>query len=257
MIIRSRTTRIASLLFGLYLSVVCLAAASADYRHADYIDNRANNKSLTFAILVPRLDAFWRGNIEYARAAAGDLGISLKIVNFNDNAQHQDTQAREWLNNGIDGLIFSALAEGGENILKLADAKKVPVFLINHGIPSTDFGPRTKYRHWLGQMLSDDSMAGELLIQRLLDIAARKGIKQYHILAINGDLQDISSIERFKGLNDFVRHYPGIQSFKHIHGAQQVQQIASLIREQLKQNPLINVVWCGNDTIANAFKGNG
>ena len=162
-------------------------------------------KSLEIAIFIPREDPFWKKAILFTDEAAKDLGMKLQVYNANDDPDKMIAQVRKAAQSGINGIIFSAYQNTGERILQIAEKNSVPAILINSHLPQADLLPRTKYAYWIGSVLPDDEKTGSVLIQQLVYEAMQNGIERFNVLAIEGNPQDESSINRVRGLGRFMK----------------------------------------------------
>jgi PAS domain S-box-containing protein len=207
-------------------------------------------KSFKVAMFYPRDDPFWIKAVFFAKEAAADLGVKLQAFNANDDREKMLAQVNEAVRGGIDGIIFLAYQNTGEQILQIAEDHKTPAILINSQLPEKDLLPRTKYEYWISSVLPDDVKAGTLLIQQLINEARSRGIERFDVLAIEGNPKDESCIDRVRGLNNYLRHLKGLEAFKIVAGNWNRQTAYDQFKDYYSSHSNVNIVWCANDNMA-------
>jgi ABC-type sugar transport system substrate-binding protein len=207
-------------------------------------------KTFEIALFIPHEDPFWKKAIFFTRDAAADLGIKLQVYNADDDPDQMLGQVQKAAQRGIDGIIFPAFQNTGEKILQIAEGHQVPAILVNSGLPQEGLLPRTKYQYWIGGVLPNDEKAGTLLIQQLTNEARKRGIDQFHILAIEGNPKDESSIARVRGLGNYVKHLKQVESFKLLAGMWDRQKAYEQFKAYYELHPNVNIVWSANDDMA-------
>jgi PAS domain S-box-containing protein len=212
--------------------------------------DRSAGAGFSLAMFIPRHDPFWDSNVHYAQAAADKLGIGLEVLDFRDDPAVLLDQVARVCRDGADGVIFQAFAGTGEEVLRVAGQYQTPALVINTEIDQVDFTPRTKYPYWLAQMTPDDTGAGRTLIRQLLSIAKEHGVNQYHVLGIEGQPVQEASVRRRRGLEEYVAHAPGLESFVMVSADWNPAAAAAEFKKHYFENPAINIVWCANDNMA-------
>jgi len=201
-------------------------------------------------MFIPRPDPFWESNVRYARAAARNLGVNLDVVDFQDDSAVLLGNVERVCQEGADAIIFQSFAATGEKVLQIAEKYHTPAFMINTEIEGADFLPRTKYRYWVGKMTPDDRAAGTTLIQQLLSLAEKAGAPGCHVLGIEGQPDQEASIQRRRGLEDYLKYALRVESFSEAPGNWDPAAAVSVFKQYYAKNPAINVVWCANDNMA-------
>ena len=207
-------------------------------------------KPLEIAIFIPREDPFWKKAVLFTEEAANDLGMKLRVYNANDDPDKMVEQVRKAAQGGINGIIFLAYQNTGERILQITEKNSIPTILINSQLPQADLLPRTKYQYWIGSVLPDDEKAGSVLIQQLIYETAQNGIERFNVLAIEGNPEDESSIDRVRGLGRFMKHLKDVDSFKIVVGNWKRISAYEIFQGYYKIQPDVNIVWCANDNMA-------
>jgi PAS domain S-box-containing protein len=207
-------------------------------------------KPLEVAIFIPREDPFWKKAVLFTEEAATDLGMKLRVYNANDDPDKMVEQVRKAAQSGINGIIFSTYQNTGERILRIAEKNSVPAILINSQLSQADLLPRTKYANWIGSVLPDDEKTGSVLIQQLVYEAMQKGTERFNVLAIEGNPKDESSIDRVRGLRNFMKHLKEVDSFKIVVGNWNRINAYEIFQGYYKIQSDVNIVWCANDNMA-------
>ena len=236
----------------LLIILLCLVlnSAMASTSPVRFLSSVQLKKNISFTLLIPREDPFWQKNTEFAKIMAKSLDIRLKVKAFQDDPQKLFNLTEEACREGTDGIIFQSFENTGEKLLEVTEKYKVPSFLINTPLLKADFLPRSKYRYWLGQMIPDDLKAGTTLIQQLMDQARKGRVHSHHILAITGDPNQEASINRQKGLEKYLKYARDVKSLTIVHADWDPKKAVAKFKEQIKQNPQINIIWCANDNMA-------
>ena len=242
------TWRLPALVIGLILFSLSLTHAS-ESKTTGFSD-KVEKKDLTLAFFIPRREPFWDANVRYARAAASNLGVGFKLVVFQDDPAELLENLEMECRQGIDGVIFPAFSNSGEDALRIAEKYRTPAFIINAGLKEADFPPRTKYRYWVGVMTPDDLEVGAKLINQLLEQARRSGVDRFHILGIEGRPDQEASILRRRGLEIQLKYAEGVESFTMVAGDWDPAKAAAAFRKQFAEDPALNIVWCANDNMA-------
>jgi ABC-type sugar transport system substrate-binding protein len=220
----------------------------------------------TFAranLRVAFIDSFpkepWAERVVLAmHAAAEDLQIQLDVY----KAPHWPTSISDQLREVLAGqtrpdyVVVSIHRGVGTELLKIAEAAQVPVFVINAGLLAEDHsrfgGPRESLLQWIGQMLPDDEQAGFELANRLVERAKsrrRKG-EEIHLVALAGTPVDYATIEREKGLRRAVAHQENVVLHQIVSADWDYDQAFRKTTLLLRRYPQTQVIWSANDSMA-------
>ncbi len=205
---------------------------------------------LRVAMLLPGKTRFWKMVADYALAAAADLNMRLQVIPTGSNPGLFLRRLEDICRTGVDGVIFQPPSARGEDALRIVERNSVPCFLINTEFPDIHFYPRTKYDMWLGGMSASNEQAGALLLQKLVEAAEDSGIANLNILALGGDVGDLSSVERMKGFENALMQQSSIRKFATSYAGPDPQQAAGLFWKHYQKDPEINLVWCATDAMA-------
>jgi ABC-type sugar transport system substrate-binding protein len=217
---------------------------------------------------------FWRLVVATMQAAAAELGIDVDTRYADRSYDKAISVSRDFLSERSppDYLIATNDFGAGGEIIKLADAAGTPVLLLSNGLAQKDwveFGqPRTKYRHWLGSITPDHEGAGYGIAEAILTAAARnKTTRPLRVLALTGDAETPTSLERVRGLKraiDVMTTLLGPGSIELV-GIRYLDWTASAaetsVRNFVSEGPRIDALWAANDPMAlgaiTALRDNG
>jgi ABC-type sugar transport system substrate-binding protein len=206
---------------------------------------------------------FWNLVGGTMKDAARQLGIDVEIRNVDRSREKAVAAASELLAapRPPDYLVASNDVGIGVDLIRLTDAAKVKLILINNDIDPKDwaaFGePRTKHRNWLGSIVPDHEAAGYGIATAILTAAAKtKSSRPLKVLALAGDEITPASIDRVRGLKR------GVEVMTRILGPKSVELVEvrhldwsekmaeSSVREFVKTGPRIDALWAANDPMA-------
>jgi ABC-type sugar transport system substrate-binding protein len=201
----------------------------------------------------------WRRNVLGAmRAAAHDLGIELSIHPVGHWPGEILSRAHAVMTgpDRPDYLLLSMHRGIGPRLLSLAQETRVPVFVINSGLLPEDAarfgGPRAHFPLWLGQMLPDDVLAGEVLARLLLEAATRGRApgSPVGLVALEGQLGDGSALERVAGLRLALDAWEGATLLQSVSASWEEALALRKTALLLRRYPELQIVWSANDTMA-------
>jgi ABC-type sugar transport system substrate-binding protein len=206
---------------------------------------------------------FWQLVSSTMRAAAVELGIEIDIRDTQRSYDRALAIARDFLSERPppDYLIATNDLGAGGAIIKLADAAKVPILLLDNDLDQKDWAeygePRTKYRYWLGSLVPDHEAGGYRLAEAIFTEAVRvKTNPPLRLLALAGDHATPASNDRVRGLKRAV----GVMSKLLGSASVQLVDVRNLdwtkesaqasVREFLNSRQRIDGLWAANDQMA-------
>jgi ABC-type sugar transport system substrate-binding protein len=205
---------------------------------------------------------FWNLFEDFMREAASDLGMQLEVYYADGSRKRMATQIHTVCQRADkpDGIVFHLFKLNGPNILRIAEQYGIPVFLVNAGLSEkqrNEIGmPRTKLRHWLGEMLPDDDSAGYKLANALIDEAKKDPRRlgpdgRVHVIALNGTVSDSASIQRVAGLNRAIAERGDEATLEQVVAADWDEKMArKRCRFLHRRYPHAKVVWSASDLMA-------
>jgi ABC-type sugar transport system substrate-binding protein len=206
---------------------------------------------------------FWLQVNATMRSAAVELGIDVDIRETGGSRDKAVAVAKELVSTRppLDYLIAPNEVDEAGEIIKLADAAHVKVILLSNDLHRNDWAeygePRTKYRNWLGSITPDNEGAGYGIATAILTQAARiKKNRPLKILALTGDAETPSSLERVEGLKRAIDVMskllgPGSIELVDVRYLDRTAKTAEAsVREFMQAGPRIDALWAANDPMA-------
>lgn len=203
---------------------------------------------------------FWLRVHDLIRAAGEDLDADVQIYYAEENFIKMNAQAERILSDPQtrpDGIIFHNYKRVGEKILLKAESYGVKSLIFNSGMPkdSEALTPRTKYKHWIGEILPDDEKAGaELLLQ--LKLAARRlspdSLTQppLSVLAMEGNLSSSAYLSRRAGMQSVLANSKDYQFLQFVPADWSRKIASSQFNTIYARYPDVKILWAGNDNMA-------
>lgn len=201
-------------------------------------------------------DPFFSELIEVMKAAAEDLNIELNIKYSERGVSLYAKRAGLKLISSYkpDYFLTGFWPGGAKYHLKEAEESGIKSFVFNSPVEG-DFstGPRQALSHWIGQMTPDYRQASYQLADALIQAARRKlpdKSGKVEIIALSGNEDDVSAIQRIQGLKDRIReHNDAI--LREVILAGWSKEVADRVTENLLgKYPEVTVVWAASDHMA-------
>lgn len=248
-------------LLGAMLAGVCLHAGSVSAKGVSNDIEAENQDVLHFHLLRPdNENPFW-GLLEKSMyAACADLGCEVSATRAGWDHFKMVEQARSFIQSQEkpDIIIFQSFKNNGPMIIKALETAGIDHILVNAGLTedqSEQMGkPRQIYKHWIGQMMPDDYSAGWLTAEALYKEAKARGYENENgeitFAGIEGNSADGASIERLKGLNDFVKKHDDFKLLQIVQGRWDGELSHKLAASLMRRYPHMKVIWSAGDTTA-------
>lgn len=215
---------------------------------------------------------FWINVSHAMQSAADEFGMSLEIIYAQRDHILAQQQADAVFKRSVppDFLIIVNEKMIAEPIIKKANAKGIRTLLILNALTEnqkiTMGRPREKYPCWIGEIIPDNTKAGYQLAQQLTTQAQQltapakqltapayqnnASSKKLNILALSGDYVTPASVDRDKGLQDFIADNPKVKLTHRYVGYWKNQQAQQIVNTALQKNADIDVIWAANDAMA-------
>lgn len=201
---------------------------------------------------------FWPVVENIMQATAQDLGIDLDIHAFNNDPVYLITLVKEVLSDPKtrpDCIIIHNYKKRGERVLQLAEEFEVPLFLFNAGFGTdSDVGkPRSKYPHWIGQMLPDDEYGGYILAKELIQRAKRMDQDSslpLQMVALEGNRTSEASVRRVAGLKRALTEHSEITVNQYYHSKWKVALAKEAFYSTQHRYPNTTIFWTASESMA-------
>jgi ABC-type sugar transport system substrate-binding protein len=159
----------------------------------------------TIGFVVPLIsNPYWKLIEDFAKGAAGTLGIDLITDQADDQEAKQISIIEGLISQGVDGLVVGPVSDTvGATILTAAEAANIPVVFMQRP-PGVDFATYTG-KQFVGFVGTDDAGGGTTASQILYDAGARKWV------AMGGAQGNGVSEARLAAANDFAAAHPDME----------------------------------------------
>jgi simple sugar transport system substrate-binding protein len=174
------------------------------------------------------------------KAEAVRRGITLQFADADNNPQLQRDQVHAFIAAKVDAIVIAPVAETGwTDVLKEAEAARIPVFLANRTV---DADPAL----FVARIAADANLEGRLAAAWLAQ--ASRGT--CNILELRGSEGAAPTIERHKGFAAVASQFPNMRIVRSSGGAFTTEGGASAMRDFIRADPGlpdICAVWSHND----------
>ena len=206
-------------------------------------------------------ERFWDMVTATMQAAASDLDIELSVLYAERNRIRMQQLGNNVLNKTDDlpdYLVVVNEEQSAESIVRLAEEKAVPVFLLLNdftGQQAVRMGePGQKYTHWLGSLTPDNYAAGFRMAERLILAAGGQPGQPVHMLAIAGDKVTPASILRNEGMLKRVKGASDVLLDRLLYANWNARDAEVMTERYLqwasRNNVRLQTLWAANDPIA-------
>jgi simple sugar transport system substrate-binding protein len=222
---------------------VVAAALVAGSSSASAADASKANKRLVVGF--PQIDENqpWRtAESDSFKSEAAKYDIELKYVNAQDSQANQIAAIRSFIAQKVDVIVLPPKVETGwDPVLREAKRAKIPVFLVDRGIKTSD--PSL----YVTLLASDFVFEGEEAAKWLAKATNGKA----NIVELQGTTGAAPAIDRKKGFEKVLEDYPGMKIIKSQDGNFTPEGGKQLMEAFLKaEGKNINAVYAHNDGMA-------
>ena len=206
---------------------------------------------------------FWATVTSFMRAAAGDLGMELKVVYASkssdiDRLEYIQLFEREANAPEKPDFMITHFRQGAaKTILDIAEQAGVKTFFFNTEVPADERDivglPRENYKTWIGHMYPDDTQAGFDLAEILLREGTKKGLQgedgTLGVVGLSGNQHSVAALNRNQGLKQAVAEQG--QTLLQIVFTKWKRPVADELATKLMQRfPNATIFWSASDDIA-------
>jgi len=249
-----------TLLIILTLFSFSLSAKSATAKPELVETESARPKIVWFSTLQQDLSdksGFWKSLHDLMAATAEDLDVDFQIYYAQENFLKMHQQVSDVLSNKKtrpDGIIFHNYKKLAPLILEKAEKYGVKSFIFNSGLNEENqtLLPRQEYKHWVGQMLPDDTFAGLELARCLLNAAKKQegSHEPLQLLAMEGNLSSRAYQARKSGLDGFLQGSSELRFNQYFPAEWSRSKAYRMFSTMLGRYPQTRIIWSANDNMA-------
>jgi galactofuranose transport system substrate-binding protein len=221
------------------VAIVSMAFTSAAFGQVKY----STAKKLTVGFVQMDNSQPWRtAETDSFKTEAAKYNINLKYVDAQDNQANQIKALRSFIAQKVDAIIFPPKVETGwEPVLREAKAAKIPVFLVDRGITTTD--PSL----YVSLLASDFVFEGQQAAKWLAKAMNGKA----NIVELQGTAGSSPAIDRNKGFMEVLKDLPDMKVIKSQDGNFEIGKGKQLMEAFLKaEGKNITAVYAHNDGMA-------
>jgi ABC-type sugar transport system substrate-binding protein len=200
-------------------------------------------------------EAFWANYAGVMQAAAGRFGwtIDVQFAERDRIAMRELAEAALRSSPKPDYLLLVNELPVLGPVIAEADRVGVDVLVLNVGFDAQEIAqighPRMKYRHWLGTIVPDNRLAGEL-IARVLVPSHRPGGATTRLAVLHGVRSTLADIERSQGLQRFLRTDGHTVTPFELDANWRRDEAQKQVARMLAFDRAIDGVWAANDEMA-------
>ncbi len=216
--------------------------------------------NVTFLVSTSKENSFWSLVETNMLIAAKQFDIDLKIIyppvehgNSFKNKIERLNEIKRVMQAMPEGAYFVTplIHDKASHILQLAEQYKVNFFSLVNPLPesmSKELGkPRQYYKHWLGEVISDDYHTGGYLAQILMKEAKMSLLANKGLVAVSGRKINTASIKRDSGLLDTMNLDSSFRLKQLVHSNWRKTRAFELTKGLMTRFNDIAIVWCAND----------
>ena len=200
-------------------------------------------------------ETFWADYSRVMQAAAGDLGMDLRVFYAEREPQRVLAQAREVLQARVkpDYLVLVNEQYVAPEIIRLSHGSGVKLFLVNNGL--TEGQTRTvdahpdKYSPVLGTYVGNDEQAGYRMLRELFAKLPPSN-EPVELLAFAGNNTTPASQLREQGMRRALADLPQVRLRQVVYGGWSRQRALEQAQQLVKRYPRTRLVWSANDEMA-------
>jgi ribose transport system substrate-binding protein len=168
-----------------------------------------------------------------------ELGYDIKVAIANDSDSTQLSQVEAFAQQGVCAVALNAVNSGpGAASVRALNAASIPVFTVNVIVSEDDLkAQNASYVEYVGaDQIEGGKVIGEQIIKDL-------GDKASVILGIVGDPDQITTIQRDKGLKDVLATNPNAKILQTVNGKVDPNVSLQVAGDLLQAHPDLNVIW--------------
>ncbi|GAA1018259.1 D-ribose ABC transporter substrate-binding protein [Acrocarpospora pleiomorpha] len=227
----------AALTAGLLMLTAC---GSSDEPEEAGAASASAPKSNLIAIITPSPDnPFFKAEADAAKAKAEGLGYQTSVASHDDDPNKQSELIDAAISRKAEAIILdNAGADASIGPVQKATDAGIPVFLIDREINKTGIAK--------AQIVSNNAQGAQLAAQAFVAAMKEKG----NYVELTGKESDTNAGVRSKGFADVISQYPGMKRVAQQTANWDQQEAFSKMETILQQNPDIQGVIAGNDTMA-------
>jgi len=222
----------------------------------------AYSKTLNIALFPlnggENTNLYWDNVILFAQASADDLKINLNVVYNKAGHRRSYVKTIESIlkgKNKPDAFIAASYLKKTTDIIELAERYQVPLIMFNNDLPKKTIAavgpPRSKYKYFIGQVMSDDQHLGYVLADHLIKHAQQRNKRgDIQITGISGTRDSPESHARNQGLINAIAQHDNVSLKQIVFSDWQVSTSYRKATSLISRYQELDIIWCASDLMA-------
>lgn len=223
-----------------YLPTLLVALLATMLAGCNQKSSSPANHQITIGISYQNLQNEFIINIQDAvRAEAGKTNVNLVEADGEGKAENQISQVQNFIAQGVNAIILNPYdREGSAPAVDLAVKAHIPIVVVNALVSNL-----SEANAYVG---SDDSEAGRIAAQRIIDLLHGKG----NIAVIHGPNGHSAEVQRSEGIRAVLAKYPDAKVVVEQTANWDRTQALNLMEDWLASGQPIDAVIAQNDEMA-------
>ena len=232
--------RMRSLLMIALMMALVLATAFAGGQSEAAEEGAAAEGPKTIAVIVPPVENPFFGTMQdMAAAKAEELGYETVKLVHDDDATKQMEQFESMIAQGVSAIILdNAGADATVTAVRNAKEAGIGTFLVDREITEEGLA--------ISQIVSNNYQGATILAEYFVELMGESG----KYVELTGRDTDTNAHVRSQGYHDVLDEYPDMEMVAQQTANWSQTEAFTVMETLLQQNPDVDGVICGNDTMA-------
>lgn len=232
--------RMRSLLMIALMMALVLATAFAGGQSEAAEEGAAAEGPKTIAVIVPPVENPFFGTMQdMAAAKAEELGYETVKLVHDDDATKQMEQFESMIAQGVSAIILdNAGADATVAAVRKAKDAGIGSFLVDREITEEGLA--------ISQIVSNNYQGATILAEYFVELMGEEG----RYVELTGRDTDTNAHVRSQGYHDVLDEYPDMEMVAQQTANWSQTEAFTVMETLLQQNPDVDGVICGNDTMA-------
>lgn len=191
---------------------------------------------------------FWNRVAKFSQIAATGLNMQLEVLYGDGTPETLSKLGQQALSKDISGLIYMPIGIAGEELLRAANQRHVPVVTIHSNFRQASLSLRAENPNWVGHVGMRDENIGQNLLGKMFE--GETNVKQLNMLLLAGPKDSPDSQKYVADIETVLKEQFSTAKLTVMHTDWLANAGAEAYREALKRDPEINAVVSVNASMA-------